>query len=96
MILTVVKSIIEYFNKIGIPESEGKSFHGHSTSAGIVLLTQLKWISVAAVLRERYYIEYGLSIRGMIQHHQVDPVDFGKRENQRMFSSLYLSRLVGC
>ncbi|KAI9285646.1 HAD-like domain-containing protein [Umbelopsis sp. AD052] len=54
------KYILQYFDKLGIPESE------------------------AAVLRERYYIEYGLSIRGMIQHHQVDPVDFDEQVDGRL------------
>jgi hypothetical protein len=40
----------------------------------------------AAVLRERYFVEYGLSIRGMIQHHDVDPVDFGKTRHFEHFN----------
>ncbi|KAM3583674.1 putative suppressor of disruption of TFIIS [Umbelopsis sp. WA50703] len=54
------KYILEYFNKLGIPEEK------------------------AAVLRERYFVEYGLSIRGMIQHHDVDPVDFDKQVDGRL------------
>ncbi|CAO3682472.1 unnamed protein product [Umbelopsis ramanniana] len=58
--------ILQYFNKLGIPESE------------------------AAVLRERYYLEYGLSIRGMIEHHQVDPVDFDEQVDGRLPLEDYL------
>nr|CRX79092.1 hypothetical protein ls5930a1_00142 [Leucosporidium scottii] len=30
----------------------------------------------AAHLRHRYYTEYGLAIRGLVRHHQVDPLDY--------------------
>ncbi|KAB5594592.1 O-methylsterigmatocystin oxidoreductase [Ceratobasidium theobromae] len=30
----------------------------------------------ARALHQRYYTEYGLSVRGLIKHHDVDPLDF--------------------
>ncbi|KAG2178177.1 hypothetical protein INT43_003430, partial [Umbelopsis isabellina] len=48
----------------------------------------------AAVLRERYFVEYGLSIRGMIQHHDVDPVAFGKDRAFNTFSKIEHNELI--
>jgi len=33
---------------------------------------------VAHDLSQKYYLQYGLSVRGLIKHHQVDPVDYDK------------------
>jgi pyrimidine and pyridine-specific 5'-nucleotidase len=30
-------------------------------------------------LQKRYFVEYGLSIQGLVKHHQVDPVDFNEK-----------------
>ncbi|KEP55682.1 pyrimidine 5'-nucleotidase [Rhizoctonia solani 123E] len=30
----------------------------------------------ARALHQKYYTEYGLSVRGLIEHHDVDPLDF--------------------
>ncbi|KAM0790129.1 hypothetical protein ACM66B_005453 [Microbotryomycetes sp. NB124-2] len=33
----------------------------------------------AKELRHRYYTEYGLAIRGLVRHHQVDPLDYDRQ-----------------
>lgn len=30
-------------------------------------------------LQQRYLVEYGLSIQGLVKHHQVDPLDFNEK-----------------
>ncbi|OZJ06081.1 hypothetical protein BZG36_01110 [Bifiguratus adelaidae] len=32
----------------------------------------------ARVLHQRYYLDYGLAIRGLVKHHEVDPVDYDR------------------
>ncbi|KAK4050359.1 putative suppressor of disruption of TFIIS [Microbotryomycetes sp. JL221] len=36
-------------------------------------------IDEAKQLRYRYYTEYGLAIRGLVRHHQVDPLDYDRQ-----------------
>ncbi|KAL0094732.1 pyrimidine 5'-nucleotidase [Phycomyces blakesleeanus] len=33
----------------------------------------------ARTLRERYFLDYGLSLRGLIKHHQIDAVEYDKQ-----------------
>ncbi|KAG8711460.1 hypothetical protein FRC08_015860 [Ceratobasidium sp. 394] len=44
----------------------------------------------ARALHRRYYTEYGLSVRGLIQHHEVDPLDF----DAKVDASLPLEELL--
>ncbi|KAG8711421.1 hypothetical protein FRC08_015910 [Ceratobasidium sp. 394] len=44
----------------------------------------------ARALHRRYYVEYGLSVRGLIQHHEVDPLDF----DAKVDASLPLEELL--
>ncbi|CAE6405205.1 unnamed protein product [Rhizoctonia solani] len=44
----------------------------------------------AKILHRRYYTEYGLSVRGLIQHHDVDPLDF----DAKVDASLPLEELL--
>ncbi|KAI9228735.1 MAG: HAD-like domain-containing protein [Piptocephalis tieghemiana] len=30
-------------------------------------------------LCQRYYLDYGLAVRGLLQHHDIDPVDYDKK-----------------
>ncbi|KAJ3197392.1 hypothetical protein HK101_003818 [Irineochytrium annulatum] len=32
----------------------------------------------AEELHKRYYVEYGLAIRGLVKHHQIDPVEYDR------------------
>ncbi|OBZ70454.1 Uncharacterized protein C24B11.05 [Grifola frondosa] len=33
----------------------------------------------ASVLHHRYYTEYGLALRGLVRHHDIDPLDFDRK-----------------
>ncbi|KAF8607711.1 pyrimidine 5-nucleotidase [Ceratobasidium sp. AG-I] len=44
----------------------------------------------AQALHRRYYTEYGLSVRGLIKHHDVDPLDF----DAKVDASLPLEELL--
>ncbi|KAG8691583.1 hypothetical protein FRC11_000624, partial [Ceratobasidium sp. 423] len=44
----------------------------------------------ARALHRRYYTEYGLSVRGLIEHHEVDPLDF----DAKVDASLPLEELL--
>jgi len=33
----------------------------------------------ASELHHRYYTQYGLALRGLVRHHQVDPLDFDRK-----------------
>ncbi|KAI7869913.1 HAD-like domain-containing protein [Spinellus fusiger] len=33
----------------------------------------------ALELRKRYYLDYGLSVRGLIKHHNIDPIEYDKQ-----------------
>ncbi|KAI5893475.1 pyrimidine 5-nucleotidase [Schizophyllum commune H4-8] len=33
----------------------------------------------ATKLHHRYYTEYGLALRGLVRHHEVDPIDFDRK-----------------
>ncbi|QRV87495.1 haloacid dehalogenase [Ceratobasidium sp. AG-Ba] len=44
----------------------------------------------ARALHHRYYTEYGLSVRGLIKHHEVDPLDF----DAKVDASLPLEELL--
>ncbi|KAJ1308480.1 hypothetical protein OPQ81_004184 [Rhizoctonia solani] len=44
----------------------------------------------ARALHRRYYTEYGLSVRGLIEHHDVDPLDF----DAKVDASLPLEELL--
>ncbi|KAI8848848.1 HAD-like domain-containing protein [Chytridium lagenaria] len=33
---------------------------------------------VAEKLHRKYYIEYGLAVRGLVKHHKIDPVEYDK------------------
>lgn len=43
---------------------------------------------LVTVLHYRYYIDYGLAIRGLVKHHEVDPADYGI-EHFKLFVSEY-------
>lgn len=36
----------------------------------------------ASALHLRYYKTYGLALRGLVRHHNIDPLDFDKRCDQ--------------
>jgi pyrimidine and pyridine-specific 5'-nucleotidase len=33
----------------------------------------------ASELHHQYYSQYGLALRGLVRHHQIDPLDFDKK-----------------
>ncbi|KAI8381530.1 pyrimidine 5'-nucleotidase [Radiomyces spectabilis] len=38
----------------------------------------------AIVLRNRYHLDYGLALRGLLKHHQVDPIDYDEKVDQSL------------
>lgn len=65
--------IREYFVKeVGVPEEEGNDVKQYKN----VYFFLKKKIVVA--IQAHYHETYGLSLRGLTKHHNVDPLDFGR------------------
>ncbi|KAJ7129564.1 pyrimidine 5-nucleotidase [Mycena epipterygia] len=58
-----------YSASTGISAAMGKRIHDYFTTLGLDE-------AEASVLHHKYYTQYGLALRGLILHHDVDPVDF--------------------
>ncbi|KAJ7094668.1 pyrimidine 5-nucleotidase [Mycena belliarum] len=61
-----------YSASSGISAEMGKKIHEYFTSLGL-------GEDEASALHHKYYTEYGLALRGLILHHDVDPVDFDQK-----------------
>lgn len=61
-----------YDENKGIQKAAGERIIRYFAKIG---LTDAK---VAHELSQKYYLQYGLSVRGLIKHHKVDPVDYDK------------------
>ncbi|KAJ7764975.1 pyrimidine 5-nucleotidase [Mycena maculata] len=61
-----------YSASTGISAAMGKKIHDYFTSLGLDE-------EEASELHMSYYKQYGLALRGLILHHQVDPVDFDRK-----------------
>ncbi|KAJ6485155.1 pyrimidine 5-nucleotidase [Mycena vitilis] len=61
-----------YSASTGISAAMGKKIHEYFITLG---LDEVE----ASELHLKYYTQYGLALRGLILHHNVDPVDFDKK-----------------
>ncbi|KAJ7507919.1 pyrimidine 5-nucleotidase [Mycena galericulata] len=61
-----------YSAKTGISAAMGKKIHDYFMTLGL-------GEDEASELHLHYYTQYGLALRGLILHHDVDPVDFDKK-----------------
>lgn len=72
-----------YSNKCGINEAMTQKIQEYFSQLGLAT-------DEANNLHNKYYTEYGLAIRGLIRHHQIDPIDY----DQRCDSALPLEELL--
>ncbi|KAJ6598962.1 pyrimidine 5-nucleotidase [Mycena vulgaris] len=72
-----------YSASTGISAAMGKKIHDYFTTLGLDE-------DEASELHLKYYTQYGLALRGLILHHDVDPVDF----DQKCDGSLPLEDLI--
>lgn len=67
--------IQDYFiNIIGVSEDEGNFFKHRMYIVKITFFI----LALVVQIQSKYYKEYGLSLRGLSKHHNVDPLHFGK------------------
>ncbi|KAI5833857.1 pyrimidine 5-nucleotidase [Schizophyllum commune Tattone D] len=55
-----------------ISQEMGKRIHAYFVSLGLE-------DEKATKLHHHYYTEYGLALRGLVRHHEVDPIDFDRK-----------------
>ncbi|THH32936.1 hypothetical protein EUX98_g1271 [Antrodiella citrinella] len=61
-----------YSASSNISHTMGKLIHAYFVAMG--------WSDEeASELHHKYYTEYGLALRGLVRHHQVDPLDFDRK-----------------
>ncbi|KAJ7498816.1 pyrimidine 5-nucleotidase [Mycena latifolia] len=72
-----------YSASSGISGVMGKKIHEYFTTLGLSE-------EAASELHLKYYTQYGLALRGLILHHDVDPIDF----DQKCDGSLPLEDLI--
>ncbi|KAJ6628720.1 pyrimidine 5-nucleotidase [Mycena sp. CBHHK59/15] len=61
-----------YSASTGISAAMGEKIHDYFTTLGLD-------DNEASALHLKYYTQYGLALRGLILHHDVDPVDFDRK-----------------
>lgn len=55
-----------------ISQAMGERIHAYFLSLGLE-------DDRATELHHKYYTEYGLALRGLVRHHEIDPLDFDKK-----------------
>ncbi|GJE84191.1 pyrimidine 5-nucleotidase [Phanerochaete sordida] len=55
-----------------ISQAMGERIHAYFLSLGLEE-------ERATELHHKYYTEYGLALRGLVRHHEIDPLDFDKK-----------------
>ncbi|EKM59208.1 uncharacterized protein PHACADRAFT_191528 [Phanerochaete carnosa HHB-10118-sp] len=55
-----------------ISQAMGERIHAYFLSLGLER-------NRATELHHKYYTEYGLALRGLVRHHEIDPLDFDKK-----------------
>ncbi|TBU32826.1 pyrimidine 5-nucleotidase [Dichomitus squalens] len=61
-----------YSASAGISHAMGERIHAYFVGLGLP-------DDEASKLHHRYYSQYGLAIRGLVRHHQIDPLDFDRK-----------------
>lgn len=64
-----------YFLKLGLPDSEAQQLH----HVRLLLLAHFSvWKLTCSHWIQHYYTSYGLAIRGLVKHHEIDALDYDK------------------
>ncbi|KAI0750739.1 pyrimidine 5-nucleotidase [Daedaleopsis nitida] len=61
-----------YSASVGISHAMGERIHAYFVGMGLPE-------EEASTLHHKYYSQYGLAIRGLVRHHQIDPLDFDRK-----------------
>lgn len=61
-----------YSTSSKISDAMGERIHAYFLSMGLA-------DEEASELHHSYYTQYGLALRGLVRHHQIDPLDFDRR-----------------
>ncbi|RPD67219.1 pyrimidine 5-nucleotidase [Lentinus tigrinus ALCF2SS1-7] len=61
-----------YSASAGISHAMGERIHAYFVGMGLP-------DEEASKLHHRYYSQYGLAIRGLVRHHEIDPLDFDRK-----------------
>ncbi|TPX64053.1 hypothetical protein SpCBS45565_g06153 [Spizellomyces sp. 'palustris'] len=72
-----------YGKSVGIYSEMGKRIHAYFQTLGLP-------DAEASRLHHKYYTEYGLAVRGLVKHHNVDPIAYDKVVDQSIPLEKYL------